>query len=108
MRFLAAQFNAILDGGLWLELAAHANDMAGELYKRTSCIDGVSFDGPPAVNSVFPSLPRAAIEPLRDWCFFWDWDESRDQVRWMTAWDTTVDDVDRFAAGVRAAIAPPA
>ena len=58
MRFLAAQFNAILDDGLWLELAVHANEMAGELHVRTSCIDGVSFDGPPAVNSVFPSLPR--------------------------------------------------
>ena len=63
------------------------------------------LDGPPAVNSVFPSLPRPAIEPLRDWCFFWDWDESRDQVRWMTAWDTTVDDVERFAEGVRAVLA---
>jgi len=27
-------------------------------------------------------------------------------VRWMTAWDTTVDDVEAFAAGVRAALAP--
>ena len=106
MRFLAAQFNAVLDSDLWLELAGHANDMAQELYSRTSCIDGVTFDAPPAVNSVFPSLPRAAIEPLRDWCFFWDWDEAHDQVRWMTAWDTTVDDVERFAAGVRAVIAP--
>ena len=107
MRFLAAQFNAILDEGLWLDLASHANEMARELYSRTSCIDGVILDGPPAVNSVFPSLPRPAIEPLRDWCFFWDWDESRDQVRWMTAWDTTVDDVERFAEGVRAVLAAP-
>ena len=107
MRFLAAQFNAILDEGLWLDLASHANEMARELYSRTSCIDGVILDGPPAVNSVFPSLPRPAIEPLRDWCFFWDWDESRDQVRWMTAWDTTVDDIERFAEGVRAVLAAP-
>src|SRR6185436_5358824 len=64
MRFLAAQFNAILDDGLWLALAGHANDMALELYRCTSCIDGVILDTPPAVNSVFPSLPRAAIEPL--------------------------------------------
>ena len=31
MRFLAAQFNAILDEGLWLDLASHANEMAREL-----------------------------------------------------------------------------
>ena len=36
------------------------------------------------------------------WSFFWDWDLARDQVRWMTAWDTTAEDVEAFAAGVRA------
>jgi threonine aldolase len=53
------------------------------------------------VHSVFAILPRHAILALRDWSFFWDWDVSRDQVRWMTAWDTTEDDVDRFVAGLR-------
>ena len=47
---------------LWIDLAAHANAMAAELYARTSCIDGVDLGGPPAVNSVFPSLPRPLIE----------------------------------------------
>jgi threonine aldolase len=65
----------------------------------------VKLDGPPEVNSVFPTLPAATIPVLRDWCFFWDWDTSVDQVRWMTAWDTTVDDVELFAAGVAAAMA---
>ncbi len=102
MRFLAAQFNAILDNDLWIDLAAHANAMADELYGLTSEIDGVELDSPPAVNSLFPRLAPEVIAPLRDWCFFWDWDQSINQVRWMTAWDTTADDVATFAAGVRA------
>jgi threonine aldolase len=53
---------------------------------------------------VFPRLPPAAIAPLRDWCFFWDWDVSRHEVRWMTAWDTTADDVVAFADGVEAIV----
>ena len=54
-----------------------------------------------------PTLEDAmsVIEPLRAWCFFWDWDTSRHQVRWMTSWDTTDDDVERFARGVRAILA---
>ena len=28
------------------------------------------------------------------------------QVRWMTAWDTTADDIDQFAAGVKAIVQP--
>jgi threonine aldolase len=101
MRFLAAQFNAILHDDLWIGLAAHANAMAMELHRLTSAIDGVEMDGPPAVNSLFPQLPHDAIGPLRDWCFFWDWDVSRHQVRWMTAWDTTIDDIATFAQGVQ-------
>lgn len=105
MRYLAAQFNAVLEGDLWIDLAAHANAMAAELHRLTCDIPGVELDGPPPVNSVFPVLPEAAIAPLRDWCFFWDWDVSRHQVRWMTSWDTTADDVEAFAAGVRALLA---
>ncbi|MGB8862407.1 MAG: beta-eliminating lyase-related protein [Ilumatobacteraceae bacterium] len=101
MRFVAAQFNALLEDDLWIRGAQHSNVMATRLYQATRDIPGVQYDHAPQVNSLFPSLPAQAIAPLCDWCFFWDWDVSRNQVRWMTAWDTTSDDVDRFAAGVR-------
>jgi threonine aldolase len=100
MRFIAAQFNALLDDDLWLRSAGHANRMAALLHDATAEIPGVAIEARPAVNSVFPVLPAAAIAPLQDWCFFWDWNVERHQVRWMTAWDTTVDDVERFADGV--------
>jgi threonine aldolase len=101
MRFVAAQFNALLDGELWIRLAEHANSMSEHLYRTTSTIPSVVHAGHPAVNSVFPTLPPEVIGPLREWCFFWDWDVSRSQVRWMTAWDTTIDDIEQFASGVR-------
>jgi threonine aldolase len=53
---------------------------------------------------MYPTLPADTIEPLRDWSFFWDWDPARHQVRWMTAWDTTEDDVGAFATGVRSLV----
>jgi threonine aldolase len=101
MRFVAAQFNALLTDDLWIRGAEHANRMATRLYEETRHLPGVQYDTPPAVNSLFPCLPAEVIEPLRDWCFFWDWDVSRRQVRWMTAWDTSDEDVDRFVAGAR-------
>ena len=101
MRFVAAQFNALLHDDLWIRLAQHSNAMAARLYEATRDIPGVQYDRAPEVNSVFPCLPRAAIAPLAEWCFFWEWEPTRDQVRWMTSWDTTDRDIDRFAAGVR-------
>jgi threonine aldolase len=105
MRFVAAQFLALLEDDLWLRLAEHANGLARVLHERTRDLPGVRYDRGPEVNSVFPSLPAAVIEPLMAWCFFWPWDMSRNQVRWMAAWDTTEADVETFAAGVRAALA---
>jgi threonine aldolase len=101
MRYVAAQFEALLEGGLWIDLAGHANSMADLLYRTTSDIAGVKHERAPVVNSVFPSLPADAAARLRDWCFFWPWDPAHDQYRWMTAWDTTPDDISRFAEGVR-------
>lgn len=101
MRFLAAQFNALLHDDLWIDLGQHANALAADLHAMVSTIDGIEV-AQPQVNSLFPTLPPSMIEPLREWCFFWDWDASIHQVRWMTAWDTTQDDLERFAAGVRA------
>lgn len=101
MRFVAAQFNALLEDDRWIRLAEHANEMCQHLYAATWNIAAVVHGGPPAVNSVFPTVPPEAIAPLQDWAYFWDWDVSRSQVRWMTAWDTTLDDVEQFAAGIR-------
>jgi threonine aldolase len=101
MRFVAAQFNALLAGDLWLELAAHSNRMAADLHAASADIPGVDAGPPPIVNSIFPSLPERAIAALQAWSFFWDWDRSRHQVRWMTAWDTHPGDIVTFASGVR-------
>lgn len=104
-RFIAAQFEALLHDGLWLELAGHANAMAARLHAAVVDVSGVSAGAPPAVNGVFPILPRAAIRELQAWTRFYDWDASLNQVRWLCSHDTTETDVDRFAAGVAAVLA---
>jgi threonine aldolase len=108
MRFVAAQFLALLTDDLWLELAGHANAMAGRLHAATTGITGVQHTAPPQVNSLFPILSPELVKPLQDWSFFWPWDPSRRQYRWMTAWDTTDDDIAGFAAGVAAVAAATA
>jgi threonine aldolase len=103
MRFVAAQFNALLEGELWLRNARHSNEMAVLLYDAVAHLDDVEVTKP-QVNGLFPTLPADAIAPLQAWSFFWDWDVASRQVRWMTSWDTTAEDVERFAAGVAAAV----
>ncbi|HTW11831.1 MAG TPA: low specificity L-threonine aldolase [Solirubrobacteraceae bacterium] len=105
MRFLAAQFDALLEDDLWLQNASHANAMALRLADAVGFVDGVTISRKPAVNAVFATLPRAARDALLEQFDFYEWDETTGEVRWMCSWDTTEEDIDTFAAAVRAALA---
>jgi threonine aldolase len=103
MRYLAAQFSALLEDELWLRNARHANAMARRLADGVDGVPGVRLHHPVESNGVFAALNPALIEPLqREWNFY-VWDADEHVVRWMAAFDTTEDDVDAFAAAVRAA-----
>lgn len=96
MRFVAAQFSAYLTDELWREFATHANDMARLLAKEAGKIPGVTITRPVEVNAVFAGIPAGAAERLRRDHFFYTWDESSGEVRWMTSFDTEEGDVREF------------
>jgi threonine aldolase len=104
-RYISAQFLALFENDLWLQLARHANDMAALLASRVSGIPGVEIVRMPAVNSAFAVLAPDAITALQKWCYFYVWDDAHHIVRWMTAWDTKPEDVEAFATGVEAVLA---
>ncbi len=56
---------------------------------------------PVQANSVFARIPVTMVEPLQQETFFWPWDEREGLVRWMCAFDTEPEDVDRFVALLR-------
>jgi threonine aldolase len=99
MRFVAAQFDALLEGERWRAAAGHANAMARLLADGVR--DAVEITQPVEANAVFAILPPADAARLREDWFFYTWDEGTGEVRWMCAWDTTEDDVEAFAAAVR-------
>lgn len=105
MRFMSAQFVALLEGDLWQRSAAHANAMAARLAEAVRGIDGMRIVREPQANAVFVTLPPAAIPALQAEYPFYVWDESTHECRWMCSWDTTPEDVDAFADLVRRTVA---
>jgi threonine aldolase len=105
MRFLAAQFEALLAEDRWLVLARHANAMAARLARAVHDLPGVAITRPVEANAVFATLPASAAAALQERFPFYVWDEPAGEVRWMCAWDTTEEDVDAFVEAVRAAVA---
>ncbi len=101
MRFIAAQLDALLTNDLWKKNAAHANRMAQLLRRAVEKIPNVRVMYPVEANGVFAQIPRAAIPKLQKQSFFYPWDEEKSVVRWMCSFDTTEEDVRRFAKLVR-------
>jgi threonine aldolase len=109
MRFLAAQVDALLEEDRWLTTAQHANTMAGRLGSALADIAGVRVAYPVQSNAVFTEVSRdLADRLLREWRIE-VWSESTDRercvLRWMTAFDTTAEDVATLAASVKRAAA---
>jgi threonine aldolase len=106
MRFLSAQFLALLDGDLWLRSAGHANAMAQRL--RTSLqekinsgvITGIGFTQSTEANTVLATLPAGVADRLRQKFAFYDWNPAVGEVRWVCSFDTTESDVDEFVAAM--------
>ena len=106
MRFVSAQLIALLEGDLWLRNARHSNAMAQRLRAGIEAgladgsIRGVGFTQKTQANGVFATLPDGVADRLRESFRFYDWDASRNEVRWMCSFDTTEDDIDAFLAAI--------
>lgn len=101
MRFVAAQFKAYLSNDLWRRNAEHSNRMAQLLYESVKELPNVEVLYPVQANSVFVRMPRAQWQALQKKYFFYDWDEAKDEVRWMCSFDTTEQDIRDFVSAIK-------
>jgi threonine aldolase len=104
MRYVSAQLDALLTGDLWQRSGTHANAMARRLADAVGHLEGVTITQPVEANAVFAVLAPEVTERLqREWPFY-VWNDNTGEVRWMCAWDTAPEDVDAFAADIRAVL----
>lgn len=93
MRVVSSQFDAWLEGGLWLRLARHANAMAARLSAGLSALPGARLRWPTESNQVFVELPEAAIAGLEQAGYlFYRWEGSL--LRFVATFETKPADVD--------------
>jgi threonine aldolase len=112
-RFVAAQFEAFLRHGYWLDLARHANAMAGRLAEQLAAA-GLAPVWPVEANLIFLRLPKTMEAPLRaaGASFYARHSDSlpvgmtvapeQMLVRLVTSFATSEDEIERFVTLVRA------
>ncbi len=101
MRYLSCQFTAYLTDDLWLSNAAHANKMAAKLYNALKEVPGVCFTQKVESNQLFLTMPRAEIDCLLEKYYFYFWNEEKNEIRFVTSFDTTEEDVEAFIGNLK-------
>ena len=111
-RWVAAQFEAWLDGGHWLDLAAHANAMADRLAAGIRAATAARLAWEPEANEVFVVMtPETAARLTAAGSRFYDWSttglapedrpaEGEGLYRLVASFATTETDVDAFLAAL--------
>jgi threonine aldolase len=101
MRYISAQFEALLAGNLWKRSAAHANRMAHILASELARLPKIKITQPVESNGVFAVIPPKYISVLQKKYFFYVWNEAISEVRLMASFDTTEHDIQDFVKLVR-------
>ena len=98
-RLLGIQFQALLENGLYFEIARHANEMAYRLRDGIAAL-GYPFPVPSPSNQQFPVLPNTVVQQLQDMGYEFEIDHAEDEahtcVRFVTSWATPEAAVDAF------------
>ena len=101
MRYISAQFEALLSSELWRRSAEHSNRMAQMLGSELSKIPRIQLTQPVEANGVFAVIPREYVPQLQKKYFFYVWDEEISEVRLMASFDTSEEDIRDFVEFVK-------
>ena len=99
MRFVTAQLLGYLGDDVWLRNARNANAMAARLSEGLAEMPGLSLAYPTQANEVFVRIPPEVATRIRAEGFVVNEEElDGSAARFVTAWNTTVEDVDQLLA----------
>ncbi len=106
-RYLAAQMEAYVRDGLWLDAARRANAKAARLVSGMRDVPGFALVAEPQANMIFATLPRAQHKKLFDagaYYYIWEGDLEGDDpqeplmMRLVCDWSIPDTEIDRFIA----------
>ncbi|MBX2962524.1 MAG: low specificity L-threonine aldolase [Cyclobacteriaceae bacterium] len=102
MRFISAQFEALLSNDLWKRNATHANAMAKKLEQELMQVPQIKITQSVDGNGVFAIIPKQITEALQHEMHFYVWNDSTNECRLMCSFDTKEEEIERFVAKAKA------
>ena len=78
-----------------------ANLMAKKWHDGLKEFSFVEFTQKAESNQLFLTMPRLIIDVMLQYYFFYFWNEGNNEVRLVTSFDTTDEDIDTFLSILR-------
>ena len=101
MRFVSAQLEAYISNDVWLRNARNANNMAKLLSEGLAKFTDIKLTYTTQSNEVFVHLPSSTINLLNAKGYNVSEDElDGKSVRFVTAWNTVSDDIDKLISTI--------
>jgi threonine aldolase len=101
MRFIGAQFDALLTNDLWKRNAGHTNRMAKLLEAELRSVSKITITQSVDANGVFAIIPKEWTEELQKQSYFYVWNDKTNEVRLMCSFDTTEVEIKNFGETLR-------
>mmetsp|Transcript_12695 Transcript_12695/g.19062 ORF Transcript_12695/g.19062 Transcript_12695/m.19062 type:complete len:384 (-) Transcript_12695:2413-3564(-) len=102
-RFIAAQFEALLD--CYPKLATQANNMALSLWEAINELDSKDIFVPdyPETNQIFVHMPTNTASKLQEiyTCYVWSTYDDKSVVRFVTAFNTTAEEISNLVDTIK-------
>ena len=95
-RFIAAQFEAMLVGELWRELANYTNNLAKRFEQEITAVPEITIAHPVQTNAVFLNMPKALHLKMQQHSSFYYWNEQKNEARLVFSFDNTEEEIARF------------
>jgi len=101
MRFISAQFEAMLSNDLWKRNARYSNEMAKKLEAGLRTIPAITITQPVDANGVFAIFPKEITVELQKEIFFYVWNDRTNEVRLMCSFDTKEEEINQLVQKIK-------
>jgi threonine aldolase len=98
MRYLSAQYITFFKDDLWGTLATQANQRAQEVASIIKETPHLALSYPVETNQIFFVAPPSWIPLLQEKIFCYPWDLEKSEVRFITSWNTSKEDIENLKA----------
>ena len=98
MRYLSAQFIPFFNNELWRTLALQANVQAQKIAAIIAKTPGCTLSFPVQTNQIFFTVPAKHLSVIQENIQCYVWDNDKNEIRFVTSWNTSDEDVEAVRA----------